>query len=162
MSLNKIEIITLKLSAAFHALDELTGMENRMIFLGRFEREYKRFFGFFEEHSKEISANIWEKSPGMFNLYSLEFDSLLRSKIASEDEEKIHVFLMYCYCVSAMRDIEVMRKEIELRGAPVAKVFIEPLYKRLGEILKGKYLRGKPFLNVHRETVNRIDKLYEI
>jgi hypothetical protein len=144
-------IIVLKLSACFEYLDSLEGLEKRNIFVGKFQKECRKFFDFFIVHCKKERKEIYEASAELFDVHTLEFSSLMLEKVNGEEEKK-YVYLLYCFLLSCLKDLERVLKE--------DKEFFEPLYFGVKRLAANKNLRGNHFHHVQEKTTEKIDKLF--
>jgi hypothetical protein len=146
-------IIVLKLSACYEYLDSLEGIEEnkRNIFVGKFQKECRKFFDFFSEYCKKESTEIYMASVDLFNVHAVEFSNLMLEKVNGEEEKK-YVYLLHCFCLSVLKDLERVLKE--------DKEFFEPLYFGVKKLAANKNLRGYYSSHVQEKTTEKIDKLF--
>jgi hypothetical protein len=146
-------VVVLKLSACYEYLDSLEGIDKkkRNIFVGKFQKDCRKFFDFFFEHCKRESRELYEASPDLFNVHAIEFSNLMLEKVNGEQEKK-YVYLLYCFCLSVLKDLERVLKE--------DREFFEPLYFGVKKLAANKNLRGNYFHHVQEKTTEKIDKLF--
>jgi hypothetical protein len=144
-------IIVLKLSACYEYLDSLEDIQKRNIFVGKFQKDCRKFFDFFFEHCHTESNEIYQASPDLFNVHAIEFSNLMLEQVNGEQEKK-YVYLLYCFCLSVLKDLERVLKE--------DREFFEPLYFGVRKLAANKNLRGNYFHHVQEKTTEKIDKLF--
>lgn len=132
-----VDLINIKISAAIQRYDELC--DDDIVywhFVGKFRKDYRRFFDFFHLHTKDAVKELHEKNPLLWQVYAVEFNSLVETKVTGGTKEVLDVCIMVSLLRSALKDLNNLGKDFF--------EFSEPLRVLLEKITDGKYMRSLP------------------
>lgn len=151
---SKVDLINIKISAALQRYDELCDEDVvYWHFVGKFRKDYRRFFDFFVFYSEDAVATLYEKNPLLWQIYAVEFNSLIETKVTGGTKELLDVCIMVSLLRSALKD---------LRGLDKASFDLYKLLRfNLERIIDGKYMRSLPIPKTALDEIQgHVERVY--
>lgn len=151
---SKVDLINIKISAAIQRYDELCDDDVvYWYFVGKFRKDYRRFFDFFYLHTKDAVKELHEKNPLLWQIYAVEFNSLIETKVTGGTKEVLDICIMVSLLRSALKDLRSLGKDFF--------EFSEPLRGLLGKITDGKHMRGLPISKTALDEIQgHVERVY--